>query len=129
MAITSNTISVVEIPIIGNDWVVSLYSADIQGCEDIKAAAAGKCHYIKKLLIHTITAMNLTIGSGEGTSAVEAILIGPVPIAAGNFVYEIDFGRKGMKIPVGKAFTIDGSAAGAITIYAEGKTCQEIAAN
>jgi hypothetical protein len=123
MAITSNTISVVQIPTNGNEWAVSLYSADFTGCEEIKAAETGMTHYIRRIMINTVTAMNITLGSGESTGSVTTAHIGPVPVAAGNFCYAIAFGGKGMKITPGASFTIDTDAAGAITIYAEGKTC------
>jgi hypothetical protein len=123
MAITSNAISVVQIPTNGNEWDVFLYSADFTGCEEIKAAETGMTHYIRRIMINTVTAMNITLGSGESTGSVTTAHIGPIPVAAGNFCYAIAFRGKGMKITPGASFTIDTDAAGAITIYAEGKTC------
>ncbi len=129
MSITSNTIEVVTIPVTGNDWAASLYSADIQGCEVLKAAEAGKCHYIKRILINTVTAMNITIGYGVSSSAPVGILFGPIPVAAGNFAWAISFAGKGLRVPKGQSLTIDGSATGAVSIYVEGKTCKEVEGN
>lgn len=122
----TNTINVREVPNEGNEWHASLYFADISGCEDIKAAEAGKSHYLQKLLIRTATKMTITIGSGETTSAPTTIHLGPIPLDAASGIFSISFGKKGMKVTDDLALTIDGSAAGDVMIYAEGKTCRNI---
>jgi hypothetical protein len=125
MAITSNTINVVEIPTAGADWVISMSSEDISGGETLKAAVAGSSHYIKRLMVRADAAMDITIGSGEADGAVTTIHIGPVPLDAASGYFPISFGNKGMKCTSGATLTIDSTAAGTVWIYAEGRTCKD----
>lgn len=120
MAITANPIEVAFIPSAGKEFRRSLYSEDMQDCENIVAGVARTTHYLKKIMVRTATAMTITIGSGVDTNAVETIHIGPVPLDAASGFFAISFGERGIKCVTGKALTIDASAAGAIWLYAEG---------
>lgn len=126
MSITANTYNIVEIPSEGNEWDVSLYSADISGCEDIKAAEAGKSHYLKRIEFRCATEMTVSIGSGETTGSVTTIHLGPIPFDAASGIFVKTFRGKGLKCTSGLALTIDSSAEGPIAIFAEGKTCRDI---
>src|SRR3990167_232227 len=126
MAITANTFNVLAIPIIGNDWFVSLQTEDATGCEAIKAAEAGHAHYLKKIMIRADAAMDISIGSGgDAGTAVTTVHIGPVPLdaASGIFVWSAPKGF-GIKMTDALSIAIDSSAAGTLWIYAEGKTCK-----
>lgn len=113
MAITTNAIVVVRPPVEG-DWVVaSLYSADLTGAEDLVAAVAGKCIYVRKIQVfsQSVTDVTFDIGSAQGTG-VTTIYLGPIPMpdAGGNVV--IDFGPDHcMKIAVSTSLAIDQSGA------------------
>lgn len=124
MAITARAIDVREIPSEGNEWQVSLHSADVSDCENIVAAAEGKAHYLKKLHIRCASEISISIGSGEDDNAVETIHLGPIPLDAGSGIFLISFGKRGMKCVDNKPLTIDATGAGAVAIYAEGKTCR-----
>jgi hypothetical protein len=110
-------------------FCVSASSADVTGCEVIKAApGATKQIVLKKISIYTVVKdITWTIGpADEGDTAVESIIIGPIesPVeitAAGynvgsHFVYEF---TNAVYLPANKALCIDGDA-GQIHIIAEG---------
>jgi len=124
MAITTNILNVQGLPSNGPDWQVSLYSADLTGCEIIKAAVAANSIFLTKIMIRTATAMTITIGSGETTGAVTTNHLGPIDLDAASGFFPMSFGaNRGMRCTSGLALTIDSSAAGAVWIYAEGKVC------
>lgn len=120
-AFTTNTFNIVTLPTAAKEWNLSLYNADISGCEDILAAEAGYTHYLTYLKIRTATAMTVTIGSGEDTSAVDTIHIGPIPFdaASGIEIFTTPH-KKGLQFTEGAAITADASSAGAIWIEARG---------
>lgn len=126
MAITANTYNIVDIPSRANEWHVSLYSADISGCEIIKAAEAGKSHYLKRIEFRCATEMTVTIGSGANAGAVLTVHLGPIPLDAASGVFVKTFCGKGLKCTSGLALTIDASAAGPIAIFADGGTAIDI---
>ena len=124
MAITNNTFNVVNPPIEGNNWAVSVYSANASGGEDIKAAESGKSHYVRKLIIATQSVSDLTvdIGSGQDTG-ITTIHLGPIPMPDAGGSITIDFGDdKMLKCTAGASLAVDTSAECPIWIYAEGKT-------
>ena len=124
MAFTPNTYNIVKVPTEGQLWYKSLYIADLTGCEDIIAAVSGSYHYLTRLVIRTATAMTVTIGSGETTSAVTTAHIGPIPFDAASGLHVQTFpDGMGMKGTISLALTADASASGAIWIEAYGKTC------
>ena len=78
MAITANPIVMVPIPTNGARWIVSLYSADLEGGETIKTAVAGFSHYLTHLRIRCSTTSVISIGDRVAdTGALTTTLIGP----------------------------------------------------
>lgn len=126
MAITANTFTLVTLPTDGVLFYKSLQSADVTGCEELVAAVSNKTHYITQLLIRTDAAMDITIGSGETTSAVTTTHWGPVPLdaASGIFLWKAPPGM-GLKCTAATSLTIDSTASGTIWIEAYGKTCEK----
>lgn len=118
MSVTTNAIIVEQPPVEAVPAVISKYSADFSGAEDLIAAVALKSHYIKKLKIQCASAITIDIGSGQGTG-VTTIYLGPIPFSATGPAFEIDFGDKAMKIARGTSFSIDASGSGAVAVYAE----------
>lgn len=126
MAITENAFNIEELPAAGKVWRVSLQSADVSGCEAIKAAESGYTHYITKLLIRTDAAMDLSIGSGgDGGTAVTTVHIGPVPLdaASGIFVWRAPE-KMGLRCTESLSIAVDASASGTIWIEAHGFTAK-----
>jgi hypothetical protein len=125
MGITNNAIVVVRPPAVGiSEWAISMYSADLSGCEELLAAVTGKSHYITKLAINTIASITVSIGAGETSDALTNTYIGPIGFTAAgpNFILDFGLGQKSMKLPVSTAFCVDASGAGATSVYAEGIT-------
>lgn len=123
-AMTSNTITIVKMPLDGTPFNLSLYNADVSGCEDLIAASSGKSHYIKKIVIYaqSVTDITFTVGSGETSSAVTTPHLGPIPLSDTGSPFEMDFGGDAMKTTVSLALTIDSSATCPVFVYIEGKT-------
>ena len=104
-------------------WAVNYSADDVSGCESIKAApAASTALYITKIVLMADADIDVTIGDGEDTSAVETTLLGPIPCVTEGTVITFDLGPGGAKLTDAKAFTIDASAAGTVCVYAEGYT-------
>ena len=124
MTITANSVVLARPPVEGDEWLVSAYSADFSGAEDLKAAVTGKSHYIRKIQVfaQSVTDLTITFGSAQGTG-VTTIYLGPLslPDAGGSFV--IDFGPDhAIKIAVGTTFSVDMRAASPTGILVWGKT-------
>ncbi len=119
MAITVTTPTIT-----GDFWCVNATSADASGCEELKAApAAGTSLYIHYLVISCVSAITVTIGEGETTSAPDTNLIGPIPFATGNGSPVIlDLHQTPIKLTAAKNLVVDASGAGAVTVFAIGKT-------
>ena len=103
-------------------WIKNATSADASGCEVILAApAAGTSIVVEHVVISSDSAISVTLGEGESTSAVEAALIGPVTFAAGQTI-EFPFTSRagGMVLTAAKALTVDASGAGNICVWAQG---------
>jgi len=97
---------------------VCAYSADMQGCEEIKAAPSSGAIYIERMTVYIGAAITVTIGDGEDTSAVETIAWNLAGTAEGAF-YTFNFLRP-VRLTALKAFTVDASGAGAVVVEAEG---------
>ena len=93
-------------------------SADLSGCETLKAAVTGKSIHLERLVINSAAAINITIGAGETTGAVTTILVGPIYFAA-NTNITIVFTRP-LKLAAATALTVDASGGGNVTIIAQG---------
>ena len=123
MAITDNAIVAERRPIDGSKWFISMSSSDLSGTEILKAAVAGKSHYVTRLNIYSASAITVTVGGGENSGSLVNTYIGPIPFSTAGPHYELAFNDKdAMKILTGIALTIDASGAGAVTVYAEGVT-------
>lgn len=99
-------------------FIVNANSADLSGCEELKAAAAGKSIYIERLTVNSEAALNVTIGEGETAGAVTTIVVGPLYLAA-NGTVSTAF-EKALKLTAATALTIDASGAGNVTVIVEG---------
>ena len=96
-------------------------SADVSGCEELRAApGAGLSIYVDHLTINSGAAITITIGEGETGGAVTTALIGPVSFAA-NQSMQWTFLNGGMKLTAATSLTVDASGAGAICIFASGR--------
>jgi hypothetical protein len=130
MAITDNAIVVRTIPFEGDTWSIAMYSADMSGAEELKAAVSGSSHYIMYLELHTASSITLSIGADETVAGtMDYTYIGPITFTAAGPHYIRDFTQpsalplKGFKLPSGSSLMIDASGAGPVFVYAEGKTC------
>lgn len=104
-------------------FIINATSADASGCEELKAAVAGKSIIIDHLTINSGAAITVTIGEGETAGAVTTALIGPVSFAANqsmqwNFK---DFRNGGLKLTDATSLTVDASGAGDICVFAWGR--------
>jgi hypothetical protein len=106
-----------------------MYSADMSGTEELKAAETGYSHYVMYLEIHTASSITVSIGAGESVAgSMDYTYIGPITFTAAgphyirNFTLPAGLPLKGFKLPSGTSFTCDASGIGAVSIYAEGKT-------
>ena len=99
-------------------FVVNANSADLSGCETLKAAVTGKSIYIERIYIISGTAINYTLGAGETASAVTTVIVGPIYCAADSNT-PLVFTRA-IKLAAATALTADASGAGAVTIIVQG---------
>lgn len=104
-------------------WGLNATSADLSGCEELKAApSGGQSLYIEHVFISTVSAITVTIGAGETAGAVTATLLGPFSFAAtAGGPVDLYF-RDPIKITAKTALVADASGAGAVTIVVEGFT-------
>ena len=99
-------------------FIVNGNSADLSGCEELKAAVTGKSIYLERLVINSAAAINITIGAGETSGAVTTVLIGPIYFAT-NTNIEFVFTRL-LKLVAATALVVDASGAGNVTLVAQG---------
>lgn len=106
----------------GGGWTVNAYSADLSGCEEIKAApgAGGKLE-VHSITLNCATAITVTVGAGETTGAVTTTLIGPVTFTTGGQVFTRFFNPP-ILLAANTSLTIDASGAGAVLAVVQGKT-------
>ncbi|HOP48452.1 MAG TPA: hypothetical protein PK874_12395 [Desulfobacteraceae bacterium] len=97
-------------------------SADASGCEELKAAVAGKSIIVDHLTINNGAggAQSITIGAGKTGAAVTTALLGPVAMAA-NTSLTWNFLNGGMKLTAATALTIDSSSNTDLSIFASGR--------
>jgi len=126
MAITTNTYNVVELPMQGSLFYLSLTSADLSGAEVALAAVAGKTHYITHINFRSDAAIDLEIGSGEDVAGtVTVVHIGTVPLDADSGFFEWNApAGKGLKCTSNKLIAIKASA-GTAWVELRGKTCAD----
>ena len=103
-----------------DEWGVIFYSADLSGGEDIKAApGTGLYHYIDEIWMRTNAAIDIDIGSGQGTGVTTKLMttlgglengeIGPIKL-------------RGQRLVTAQALSIDASGGGVVNGYAIGHT-------
>lgn len=100
-------------------FLLNATSSDWSGCEEILAAVTGKSIYLEKITVLGVSAINVTIGEGETTSAVTTTIVGPIYTTTSGVPTVIEFKRP-HKLAASTALTADASASGAITIIVEG---------
>ena len=102
-------------------WIINATSADVSGCEELKAApATGLSIIVDHLTINNGAGVqSITIGAGENGGAVTAALIGPIAMDA-NTSMQWDF-PSGMVLTAATALTIDSTSNTAVTIFAWGR--------
>lgn len=115
MAITLN--SVANTGVTGG-WIVSAYSADATGNEELKAAVAGMCHFIKKIRVDVCPG---TTAKWIQINTAATALIGPVDLTDYNSTFEYTF-LDPLKVPAGTAINIDEESASPIHVIMEGFT-------
>jgi hypothetical protein len=101
-------------------WIVNAYSADASAAEIMLAAVAGKRHVIEHITVVSGSAIDVTIGDGESSSAVETVRIGPLDMAAGSSV-SIPF-PGGLYCTSAKALVVDAEGAGKLCVVIQGRT-------
>jgi len=106
-------------------FVVNGNSADLSGCETLRAGVTGKKIYLERIVISNgATAQTVTVGFGETSSDVTTTAAGPIYLGA-NSQATIVYTRP-VTIPdattaiTGVALTADANSAGAVTINVQG---------
>ena len=102
-------------------WIINATSADLSGAEIILAAPASGHLYLHRADIFCVSAINVTIGSGEDSSAVETPIIGPVTFTASSAHYSVEFDPP-LKVDATTALTCDASGSGQTCIVVQGHT-------
>lgn len=102
-------------------FAVNGTTVDLTGCETLKAApGAGLSIYVEKIVISCATATNVTIGAGDGGTAVTTVILGPILfLADGTTNIVLDFKRP-LKLAANVALAADAAGAGVVTIFVEG---------
>jgi hypothetical protein len=114
------------VTVVNNDpaqsgFCLTATSADLSGCETLKAApASGTAIILEHLTINSTAQITVTVGEGETAGAVDTALIGPVDMVAHGTV-SFDFYRGGIKLSDATALTADASGSGAVCIIAQGR--------
>jgi hypothetical protein len=121
MAVTDNTVNIVDGKGRRNPFSASVYSADASAAETIEAApGATREIVLTHLVVVCQSDITISIGAGEAASAVETIMVGPLPFdAAGGGPVDIHFDNP-LALGANKTLTMDASAAGAVAVIAEG---------
>jgi len=101
-------------------WIINATSADASGCEELKAAVAGKSIIVDHLTINNgAGAQSITIGQGKTGAGVTTALIGPVAMAA-NTSLQWDF-PSGIVLTAATSLTVDSSSNTALCVFASGR--------
>jgi hypothetical protein len=131
ITVTASTAHSKKDPIPSGDavpFIINAYSADLSGCEELKAApSAGQIALSKLSVICAVKDITVTIGAGETGGAVTTVIWGPLPFiveetAAGYLMgkqYTWSFDRM-LYLPATTSLTVDASGAGAVLVMAEG---------
>lgn len=104
-----------------DEWGVIFYTADASGAEAIKAApGAGLNLFIDEIWLRVNAAIDIDIGDGEDTSAVETKLFTLLGGLENGSIGPLNL--RGQQLTANKALTIDASGAGVINGYVIGHT-------
>lgn len=111
----------VTTPTAKNGFILNATSADVSGCEELKAAVSGKSIKVRHLTIsnNSVGTLAITVGQEEDTGAVKTALIGPISILSGQTI-PWNF-NPAMELAAGKALVVDADGAGAICVFAQGE--------
>lgn len=118
MAITITTPGVAKF-----GWFLNATSADVSGCEELKAApAAGLSIIVDHLTINNGAggAQAITIGEGKTGAGVTTALLGPIAMAA-NTSLVWNFLNGGIKLTAATSLTIDSSSNTDLSVFASGR--------
>ena len=124
--VTTNTLTMKQLPMDGNMFYASLYSANWSTVGNVLAAVAGSSHYITRFIIAVQSTENVTVrlGSGSGVDVVTTNHFGliPFPDLGGSLEWKAPDGM-GAKCTDSTEIALETSAAAPLWIYIEGKTC------
>lgn len=102
-------------------WMIDATSADVSGCEVLKAApGAGKYIVVDHITLNSTDAIALSIGEGEVGGNLVTTHIGPLEFTAKE-TKQWDFGLGGMLLTVNTLLGIDADGAGVICFFAYGR--------
>lgn len=109
-------------------FIINAFSADLSGCEEIKAApAAGQIVLDKLSIICDVKDITVTIGAGETGGAVTTVIWGPIPFAAevtaAGYIAGVQVTwepKYQIWLPATTSLTVDTSGAGNVLVMAEG---------
>jgi len=99
-------------------FIANATSADASGCEEIKAAVAGKKIKIRHLTVNSTDAIAITIGEGENAGAVTTALLGPIEFGALE-THQWDFNPY-LELTAATSLTVDADGAGVVCIFVQG---------
>ncbi len=122
MAVTANDINTVKKdmprPQDRDHWAVNAISTDWQGNEIVKAdPGASKSLYLEYIVITCVSAITLVLNSDA------AALLGPFNfVATSGSPLVLDLRESPVQVPANTALQMDGSGAGAASIYVKGFT-------
>ena len=102
-------------------FIINATSADVSGCEQLKAApAAGTSIIVDHITINNGPgAQSITVGQGKTGAGVTAALLGPIAMAA-NTSLQFDF-PSGIVLTASTSLTVDSSSNTSICIFAWGR--------
>lgn len=98
-------------------WILNATSADVSGCEELKAAPSAGSIMIRHLTINSTDAISITIGEGKNGAAVTTALLGPIAFAALETM-QWTFNPM-LKLTAATSLTIDGDA-GNVCVFVQG---------
>ncbi|HUV58951.1 MAG TPA: hypothetical protein VMW09_02445 [Desulfatiglandales bacterium] len=103
-------------------FILNATSADVSGCEELKAApAAGTSIVIDHLTINNgAGAQSITIGEGKTGAGVTTALIGPIAMAI-NTSIQWNFLRGGMVLTAATSLTVDSDSNTAVCVFVQGR--------
>ena len=104
-------------------FMCNFTSADVSGCETLKAApGVGKTIYVEQIILNSTAAIALSIGEGEGVpGTLDTTFLGPVEFSALQTISWDFRSRGGMVLTANTLLGIDADGAGAVCCFVAGK--------